>query len=189
MIQCRFQNEMEKHYSQKVQALCKISSFGLTCINNSSPGEINQAPLEKIIHEDRRKAPLLASMIMSIGFSQSILSILPSATSSRLTNMKIIIILVILCHSAHRNNSNYYPLLMALYLYSTGARVNAIILLNHLGLFVSYNILQKKLQDITKSALFWIKAQSFVSILVGSWDNFEFCENMYSKRTGDTIKF
>lgn len=134
MIQCRLQKEMEKRYGQEVQALCKTPSSGLASTSNSSPGEINQAPLENIIHEARSKAPLLASMIMSVGPSQNTLSLPPSATSSRLTSMKIITILVIFCRSAHRNNSNYLPLLMALYLYSAGACVDAITLLNHLGL-------------------------------------------------------
>lgn len=67
--------------------------------------------------------------------------------------MKIVAILVILCRSAHRNNSNYLPLLIALYLYSAGARVSAITLLNHLGLSVSSDVLQKKLKDITTSSI------------------------------------
>lgn len=168
MIQCRLQQEMEKRYSQEVQVLCKTSSFGLASTSNSFPSEINQAPLENIIYKARSKAPLLASMIMSVGLSQSTLSLPPSATFFRLISTKIFTILVIFCRSAHRNNSNYFPLLMALYLYSVGACVNVIMLLNHLGLLILYNILQKKHQDITKSALFWIKAQGSVCTLVGS---------------------
>lgn len=155
---------MEKCYGQEVQTLCKTLSFGLASTNNSSPGEINQAPLENIIHEARSKAPLLASMIMSVGPSQNTLSIPSNATSSRLTSMKIITILLILCRSAHRNNSNYLLLLMALYMYSAGAGVDVMTLLNHLGLLVSYNVLQKQLQDITKLSSFWIKAQGSVGI-------------------------
>lgn len=78
---------------------------------------------------------------------------------------------------------------MALYLYFVGACINVIILLNHLSLLVLYNILQKKFQDITKSTSFWIKAQGFVSTLVKSWDNFELCENVHDKQTGNTVKF
>lgn len=157
MIQYRFRNEMEKRYGQEVQTLCKTHSFGLASESNLSSGEINQAPLENIIHKARSKALLLASMVMSVGPSRNTLSLPPSTTSSRLTSMKIIKILVILCRSTHRDNSNYIPLLIALYLYFAGARVDAITLLNHLGLSVSYDVLQKKLQDITKSTLSWIK--------------------------------
>ena len=40
---------------------------------------------------------------------------------------------VILCISAHHNNSNNFTLLVAIYIYSAGAKVDAITLLNHLG--------------------------------------------------------
>lgn len=103
--------------------------------------------------------------------------------------MKIVAILVILCSSAHRNNSNYIPLLIALYLYPDGARVDAVTLLNHLGIPVPYDVFQKKLPDTTNSAPPWTKAQGPVATLVGSCDNFEFRENVHGERTGDTVKF
>lgn len=103
--------------------------------------------------------------------------------------MKIVAILVILCHSAHRNNSNYVPLLIGLYLYSAGARVDAITLLNHFGLSVSYEVLQKKLNDITTSSISWIKAQGSNCNLVRTWDNFEFRKNVHGERVGDMVKF
>lgn len=103
--------------------------------------------------------------------------------------MKIVIILVILCWSAHQNISNYISLLLALYMYLAEARVDAITLLNHLGLLVSYDVLQEKLKDVTSSTISWIKSQGSNSKLVGSWDNFEFCENIHGKRIGDTVKF
>lgn len=118
---------------------------------------------------------------MSIGPSQKTLFLPPNTSSSQLTSMNIITILVIFCLSAYCNNRNYIPSLIALYLYSIGAWVEAITLLNHLGLLVLYDILQKKIQDITKSTLYWIKVQVNIGILVRSWDNFEFCENVYGK--------
>lgn len=82
---------------------------------------------------------LSSSMVFSVGPSNS------SRTSNlHVVAIKLVAILVILCRSADRNNSNYVPLLIALYLYSAGARVDAITLLNHLGLSVSYDVLQKK---------------------------------------------
>lgn len=80
--------------------------------------------------------------------------------------MKIVAILVILCHSAYQNNSNYILFLIALYLYFAGARVDASTFLNYLNLFVSYDILQKKLKDITISNIAWIKAQGLNCKLV-----------------------
>lgn len=77
---------------------------------------------------------------MSIDHSQNTLFFPPSTTSSRLISIKIIIILVILCRFAHQNNSNFFPSLMALYLDSAVTCVNAITLLNHLGLSVLYNV-------------------------------------------------
>lgn len=111
------------------------------------------------------------------------------STNAHIINMKLVAILVILCRSAHRNNSNFSPLLIALYFYSSGARVDAITLLNHLGLSVSYDVLQKKLQSITSSSKKWIMQQNTNPRLVGSWDNFEFRENVHGERVGDTVKF
>lgn len=82
--------------------------------------------------------------------------------------------MVILSRSAHQNNSNYVPLLIALYMYSAGAQVDVITLFNHLDLSVSYDVLQKKLHNVTKSTTMWIKRQGSNRKLVGSWDNFEF---------------
>lgn len=66
--------------------------------------------------------------------------------------MILITILVILCRSAHENNSNHFPLLIALYLYFADARVNAITFLNYLGLLVSHLVLLRKLGDITTTS-------------------------------------
>lgn len=74
-----------------------------------------------------------------------------SACSSNLyvIAMKLIRILVILCQSTYKNNSNFLPLLIALYLYFADAQVDTIILLNHLGLFILYPVLLKKFYNIT----------------------------------------
>ena len=88
--------------------------------------------------------------------------------------MKLVAMLVILCRSTYRNNGNYLPLLIPLYLYSAGTKVDAIILLNNLDLFLSYNFLQKKLRDITLTSKQWIRQQTKNCQLVGTWDNFEF---------------
>ena len=103
--------------------------------------------------------------------------------------MKLLAILVILCRSAHRNNSNYFPLLVAIYLYSAGAKVDAITLLNHLGLSVSYNVLLKRLRSIMSSSAAFIKQQATNCKLVGTWDNFEYRENVAGERIGDIVKF
>lgn len=129
IIKLRLQDEIQKRYGKEIQTLCKTSAFGM--ITNSCPGEINHRPLESIVNDARTKAPLLSSLVIGVGPSSS------SSTYSHLVSMKIVAILVILCHSAHRNKSNYIPLLIALYLYSAGARVDAINLLNHFGLSVS----------------------------------------------------
>lgn len=189
MIKLRLRKELEKRYGQEIQTLCKTPSFGLATDSKSCPGEVDQRPLENIIKEAQEKAPLLGSMIMSVGPSSRQTLSASNANYSQLISMKIVAILVILCRSAHRNNSNYVPLLIALYMYSAGARVDAITLLNHLGLSVSYDVLQKKLHNMTKSTIMWIKRQGSNRKLVGSWDNFEFRENMHGERTGDTVKF
>ena len=74
-------------------------------------------------------------------------------------------------------------------MYSAGARVDAITLLNHLGILVLYNLLQKTLQSLSMSSMDLIKQQSLNCKLVGTWDNFEYCENVHGKRVGNTVKF
>lgn len=73
------------------------------------------------------------------------------------SDIKLIGILVILYRSTHQNNSNYVHLMIALYLYSAGIRVDAITLLNHFGFSVSYNVLQKQLKNTTFASQALIK--------------------------------
>lgn len=139
-----------------------------------------------------KKKLLCLALVQSVGFSSQRKTASYSSQSLaylQLVSMKIVAILVILCRSAHRNNSNYIPLLIALYMYSAGARDDASTLLNHLGLSVSYDVLQKRLKDITNNSQLWIKEQLSNCRLVGSWDNFEYRENMYDERTGNKVKF
>lgn len=194
MIKLCLRKKVEKRYAQEIQSLYKTPFFGLAMKNisgksTSSPGEVDQRSLKNIIKEAQEKAPLLNSMIMTVRPSSRRTSSTSSAAYSRLVGMKIVTILVILCRSAHRNNSNYIPLLIAIYMYSAGAQVDAITLLSHLGLSVSYDILQKKLKEVIISTIIWIKSQGSNRKLVGSWDNFEFRENVHGERTGDKVKF
>lgn len=78
---------------------------------------------------------------------------------------------------------------MAIYLYSTGAKVNAIILLNYLELFVSYNLLLQKLRDIKAHSTAFIKKQACNCKLVGFWDNFEYRENVVGEIIENIVKF
>lgn len=73
-----------------------------------------------------------------------------------------------------------------MYLYSAGA--DAITLLNHLGLSVPYNSLLRKLRDIKAHSAAFIKKQATNCKFVGSWDNFEYRENVAGERIGDTVK-
>lgn len=129
-----------------------------------------------------QKIPLLSDMIISLGPSRNSLE-----TNTHLVSMKLIAILTILCRSAHRNNSNYLPLIIGLYLYSAGARVDAITLLNRLGLSVSYDALQKKLRKISQASKQWIKQRKSNRKLVGTWDNFEYRENMKELVTSSSL--
>lgn len=180
MIRLCFRAEIEKRYGQKVQKLCQTSSFGMAYI---SKGDIDWEPLEIIVTIAKEKAPLLTSLMQSIGLLSK------SAMTSHLVLMKLLAILVILCRSAHWNNSNYFPLLVAIYLYSTRAKVDAITLLNHLGLSVSYNVLLKRLRSIMSSSAAFIKQQATNCKLVGTCNNFEYRENVAGERIGDIVKF
>lgn len=172
---------MEQRYSHEVQKLCRTSGFGL--IKSNQPGNLDRALLENIVFEAKELAPMMTSLVLSVGPTSR------SPLTSHLASMKLLAILVIICRSAHRNNSNYVPLLVVMYMYSAGAKVDAITLLNHLGLFVSYNVLFRKLRGITTSSAAFIKEQASNCKLVGTWDNFEYRENVAGERISDTVKF
>ena len=167
-IQLRFQPELEKRYGREVQTLCKTSgpstssgsAFGM--INTTATGCMDLSPLEGVVKQSQLTASLLSSLVRSVGPSSR------SPTAAQLVAMKQVAILIILCRLANQNNSNYLPLLLALYMYSAGARVDAITLFNHLGLSVSYNVLRKRLRDITQASLATIKAQASNPRLVGA---------------------
>lgn len=78
--------------------------------------------------------------------------------------------------------------MIGLYLYSAEARVDALMLLNRLGLSVSYNVLQKSLRNITQASQVWIKEQATNHKFDGIWDNFEDCENVHRECIGDIVK-
>ena len=82
----------------------------------------------------KSEAPMISNMVFGVG-------LLSYNLPSHLVRIKLIAILVILCHSAYRNNSNYIPLLLGLYFYSFSTKTDAITLPNHFGVSVSYNVL------------------------------------------------
>ena len=69
--------------------------------------------------------------------------------SMQRSKTKFVAILAIHSRSAHRNNSNYLTFFIVLYLYLASAKIDTITSLNYLGLFVLYDVLQKKLKAIT----------------------------------------
>lgn len=79
--------------------------------------------------------------------------------------------------------------MIGLYLYFAKACVDALTLLNHLGLLVSYDILQKSIRNITQASQVWIKEQAINRKLVGTWDNFKYHENVHGERVSDMVKF
>lgn len=151
----------------------------------ASAGKLDRSPLEMIITDAKKSAPFSSGFVLGAG----LISCAKTSIGLHLADMKVVAVLSILCRSAHRNNNNYLSLFIALYLYSAGAKVDAIILLNHLGISVSYNVLQKKLKEIISLSMILIKKQSTNCKLVGSWDNLEYRENVHSKQVEDTVKF
>ena len=137
MIRLRFRREIERRYTNEVQKLCKSSGFGQ--VDKSQPGDLDREPLESIVDQAKETAPLITSMMFSLRSNSN------TCLTSHLASMKLLAVLIIMCRSAHRNNSNYITLLVAMYLYSAGVKVDAITLLNHLGLSVLYNSLLRKL--------------------------------------------
>ena len=149
IIQLSARSEIENHYNCEIHKLCKTSCFG--AINKKAPvGTVDKGPINEVVEKAKSKAPMISSMVFGVGLSSRNLP-------SHLMTMKLIAILVILCRSAYRNNGNYILLLIGLYFHSAGARTNAITLLDHFGLSVSYDVLQRKLRDITFMSKNWIK--------------------------------
>lgn len=67
--------------------------------------------------------------------------------------------------------------------------MDAITLLNHLGISISYDIHIQKLKGIAAESYQWTKQQPSNSMLIGTWDNFEYRENVHGERVGDKVKF
>lgn len=151
IIRLQFRKEMEKRYGHKVKKLCKSSGFCLIK-NKEQSGILDWEPLEKIVNQPKETTSLLMSSVLSVGLTTFLTSVTTYPTS-----MKLVAIFVILCILAHQNNSNYISLLIAMYLYSAGACIDIITLLNHLGLLVTYNVLLRKLRNITTSSATFIK--------------------------------
>ena len=181
IIKLQGKSELEKRYRQEIQGLYKTPCFGAV---KTKPGVIDKHLLNDIVKVSINKAPLVSSLVFNVGPTSSLLT-----SDSHLVKMKVVAVLVILCHSAHQNNTTFFPLFIALYMYSAGAKVDAITLLNHLGLSVLYKSLQKRLNDITSTSKLWIKEQANNCQLVSTWDNFEFRENVQAERVGDIVKF
>lgn len=146
-------------------------------------GGPDRRALESIVGQAKETAPLLSSLVLGVGPTSC------HEKVSHLGDMKLVGIFIILCRSAYWNNNNYVSLMITLYLYSAGARINTITLLNHFGLSVSYDVLQKSLKNITSASKALIKQQSTNRRLVGTWDNFEYRENVHRERIGDVVKF
>lgn len=147
MIKLQFQNKIYQRYGQEIQTLCKTQIFGP--VNDFCTGEIDQQLLKNIIKNTKEKVLLLSALVQSIRPSSQKKTASYSSQSLtylQLVSMKIVAILVIFCQSAHRNDSNYILLMIALYMYSASAYVDVINLFNHFGLSVSYGVLQKNLK-------------------------------------------
>ena len=123
-------------------------------------------------------------MICSLEFSHQAVH-----TNSHFVQIKIVAILTFLYLFTHQNNTNYIPLIIGFYLYSASDCVDAITSPNHLQPSVSYDALQNKHWKLSHFGKQWIKSQQSNKKLVGTWDNFEFQENVTSESVGNKLKF
>lgn len=69
-----------------------------------------------------------------------------------------------------------------MYLYFADAQVHTITLLNHLCLFILYNILLRPLINLKTSSSTFIKRQAFKFKLIDTWDSFKYRKNITDKR-------
>ncbi len=159
MIKLYFRSKIEKRYGQEVQKLCQMLGFGLLCKNQK---DVNWGLLEMMVASAKETAPILTSMVLNIG----LLSI--STITSHFILIKFLAILVILYRSVHQNNSNYFSLLISIYVYSAKAKIDTKTLLNYLDLSILYNLLLKKLRNITYLSSAFIKEQALNYKFVGT---------------------
>lgn len=164
MIRFCFRRKMESRYSNEVQKLYRSSGFGRA--DKDWSRDLNREPLEAIVSKTKEIASLITSMVL--GMSSNSNAYLTSHLASYQALMKLLTIFVVICKLAHWNTSNYIPLLVAMYLYLAGAKVDTITLFNYLGLFVLYNLLLRKLRDIKANSAAFIKKQASNYKLVGS---------------------
>lgn len=174
VLHTRLQPITKTQYKKEVQKLCKTPGFGPT--SNIQLGKIDQTPLKSIVNIAKTTVLMLTSLVNNIGPLAKSLNI-----TSYLANMKLVTILITICKSTQRNNSNYLSFLITFYLYFAGAQVNTITLLNHLGLSISYSTLQQKLKSISFESPCWIKMQLSNPKLVGTWHNFKYHKNISNK--------
>lgn len=85
--------------------------------------------LNSIVNQAKGTAPMMTSLILSIGLTTT-----PSLPTSHLALMKLLTTHIIICSSVYHNNNTYFLLFMAMYLYFTGAYIDANTLLKYLGL-------------------------------------------------------
>lgn len=102
--------------------------------------------------------------------------------TSYLASIKHLAIFEIIYRLVYWNNNNYVPLLVAIYIYFAGTKVDATTLLNCLGLSVLYNVFLRKLRGTTTSSASFIKDQASNCKLVGIWDNFEYQKNIVREK-------
>ena len=133
VIKLKGKNEIERRYWEEVQTFCKTPCFGAI---DPKQG-INKHLLEDIVKVVTEKAPLINSIVLGV----SPTSQFNDTPKLYIISIKIVVILFIFYCSAYQNNSNYLPLIIALFFYLAGVKVNSIILLNYLGLSVFYNVL------------------------------------------------
>lgn len=109
--------------------------------------------MNNIIEVSINKALFVSNLVLNVEFISSFLSF-----NLHVIRIKIVAVLVILYQLAlYYNNSNFLLFFIALYMYSTRAKIDTITLLNNLGLSVLYKVLLKKLKDIILASKLYIK--------------------------------
>lgn len=106
-----------------------MSGFAIV---KKSTRELDWSLLEIIVADIKKKVPLLLGLVLGARSTFCTKTFI----QFYLIDIKVIIVLFILYRLAYQNNSNYFPLLIILYLYFTRTRIDAITLLNHLSIFI-----------------------------------------------------
>lgn len=126
--------KFENRYSYQIQFFCKTFCFKVIKLELEI---INKYFLKDIVNIEKEKALLVSNIVFFVRF----INFIQYPSKFYFLSIKHVVVLVTLYCSIYCNNGNYFIFLITLYMCFARAKVDTIILFNHLSLLYFYNIL------------------------------------------------